>query len=138
MRHITKQGFTLIELLLVIAIIGILATTVLTSVQNARVGAREAAIKSALGQIRISQEVWYDQNRTYGTPTQVAPNTVTQITRDSGVAPKGGGNVTAYAVAADLPSGSSAGAWCVDSSGRNGAITDAQFSAMAATATACP
>lgn len=139
MKNKLQKGFTLIELLVVIAIIGILASVVLTSVQNARVGARESALKSALGQIRVSQEVYYDDNGAYGAPATVAPNSVDQIEENAGTGTiKGGGNAAEYAVAVDFPAGFDSEAWCVDSSGRNGEITQAAYNGMSATGTQCP
>lgn len=47
-----NKGFTLIELLVVVAIIGILSSVVLVSVNSARSKAKIGAIKSALVQLR--------------------------------------------------------------------------------------
>lgn len=139
MKNKLQKGFTLIELLVVIAIIGILASVVLTSVQNARVGARESALKSALGQVRVSQEVYYDDNGTYSDIATVAPNSEDQILDNAGTGTiKGGGNAAEYAVAVDFPAGFDSPAWCVDSSGRNGEITQAAWDGMGASDTQCP
>ena len=54
----SKKGFTLIELLVVIAIIGILSGTVVVSMSGAQGTAKDARIKSSLGQIRTATEVY--------------------------------------------------------------------------------
>lgn len=49
-----KKGFTLIELLVVVAIIGLLATVVLASLNSARAKSRDARRVSDLGQIKTA------------------------------------------------------------------------------------
>ena len=60
-----KSGFTLIELLVVISIIGILATTVMTSLNTARFKARDARRLSDIHQIQLALQLYYDSRGRY-------------------------------------------------------------------------
>ncbi|MFA4880684.1 MAG: type II secretion system protein [Candidatus Doudnabacteria bacterium] len=62
-RHLT--GFTLIELLVVIAIIGLLATIVTVSVNNARKKARDTQRLAAMKQLITALALYYDQYGLY-------------------------------------------------------------------------
>jgi len=63
--NIRKKGFTLIELLVVISIIGLLASIVLTTVNSARIKARDARRLADMRQIRLALEFYLDGNNTY-------------------------------------------------------------------------
>jgi type II secretion system protein G len=60
-----KKGFTLIELLVVVAIIGLLASVVLASLNSARGKARDARRKEDIHQIQIALALYYSTNGQY-------------------------------------------------------------------------
>lgn len=66
MKNIKRNfGFTLIELLVVIAIIGVLASVVLTSVNAARVKARDARRLADVRQLVLALQLYYDDNNVF-------------------------------------------------------------------------
>lgn len=128
-----NKGFTLIELLVVVAIIGILASVVLASLNSARGKGADAAIKGEMSSIRAQAEIYYDSNGGYtGTTTPftetdcaaasgtVFEDSVTEklwksIESRSGSIPRCAATPTTWAVSADLTQ--NGGVWCVDSTG---------------------
>lgn len=66
LKALRKQsGFTIIELLIVIAIIGILATLVLTNFQGAQAKGRDTVRKSDINSIYQKLEEYYNENGGY-------------------------------------------------------------------------
>jgi prepilin-type N-terminal cleavage/methylation domain-containing protein len=56
-----NKGFTLIELLMVIAIMGILSSIVIATINNSRAKARDAIRKQDLYQAKIAINLYYDK-----------------------------------------------------------------------------
>ena len=61
-----NKGFTLIELLVVLAIIGILSSVVLSSLNSSRLKANDSAVKTALSGIRTQAEIVFNNQKCYG------------------------------------------------------------------------
>src|SRR4051812_1091698 len=133
MKTTTNKGFTLIELLVVIAIIGILASVVLASLNSARAKGSDAAVKSAMANLRAQAALYYDSNsQTYGAAstactdgvfgsgTNNAGTIVTNIGTNANGSPTCDINDQTYAISAPLKGG---GTWCVDSSGKAASTT---------------
>lgn len=60
-----QKGFTLVELLVVIAIISLLSGIVLSSLNSARMKARDARRISEMRQIQLALEMYYHNNGNY-------------------------------------------------------------------------
>lgn len=155
MKKNFKSGFTLIELLVVVAIIGILASVVLASLNSARAKGTDAAIKSAVSNARAQAELYYDSGQSYAgvctltggvlplitnaaqkllstnAPTSAAFTYSATGATDSAVCHDAAGAWAAI-VSLKNPTTTSAG-WCVDSTGAAKEAT-----ALGAGVTVCP
>ncbi len=115
-----NKGFTLIEMLVVIAVVGILAATVITSIGPARDKAKDSRIRSAVNQIRSLAEANYNAAKgNYDDITSNAEYTslTDDITANDGTLGGGyGTNNETYGFYSSLASDSST-YFCVDSAG---------------------
>lgn len=152
-----KRGFTLIELLVVVAIIGILASVVLASLNSARGKGANAAVKSNLANIRSQAELVYNDSNpnSYNTVCNGPqdPNISAMIIAAHKASGASGAVVLVLATAqtsattncqavstqwaASSPLKTAEGAflyWCVDSTG----ASEGRVSPLAANAAVCP
>ena len=115
-----KKGFTLIELLVVIAIIGILSGIVIVSMSGAQNTATDATIKSTLGQLRNTAEI-YRYGTGGGSYTGLAAATefdtlVDELTDKSGVPVIPSVDASTWCVSVRMVSDTSIYS-CIDSTG---------------------
>jgi len=68
-----KKGFTLIELLVVVAIIGLLSTLSILSLNTARARARDAKRVADVKQIQTALEMYYNDASNYPVEASVTP-----------------------------------------------------------------
>ena len=111
-----KKGFTLIELLVVVAIIGVLASVVLASLNSARAKGTEAAIKSNLKNMIPQAELAYDTPGNYSTACAGVAGMMTAITNAGGTAVCYTYDNTRWGVSVKLNSDSTKN-WAVDVNG---------------------
>lgn len=73
-KNSNYRGFTLIELLVVISIIGVLATLVITNLNEARARARDVSIKQNLSQLKTALRLYYNDYNKY--PAECGTNVI--------------------------------------------------------------
>jgi type IV pilus assembly protein PilA len=123
MKRTMHKGFTLIELLVVVAIIALLAATILSSLGSARSKAKDAKIQAQMSNMRAQAELYYSSNNGYSTTMFTTSSTsnglqelVTAVDTDNGSgAVTTQASASSWAVLADMVS--TTNKWCVDSNG---------------------
>lgn len=130
-----RKGFTLVELLIVIAIIGVLTATVLTSLGDARESGINAKIMAELDGLSKRASIEFSETGSYnsacgtnGTATStIILNLITSVETLSPESVVCNGSHTEFAVSAAMMTNY----WCVDSTGQrkeiNAALTPGQM-----------
>ncbi len=133
-----KKGFTLIELLVVVAIIGILASVVLASLNTARTKGKDASAQASISSMRAQAELGVTASGVYVDSVCYSSATGGLKTLLEAVLSVGATNIacaqqgtsasTGWAVEALLPTGGT-NYFCVDSTGFAGPKTASSITA---------
>lgn len=125
-KNTSHKGFTLIELLVVVAIIGLLAATILASLGSARSKARAARAQSEISSMRAAAELYYSEYGSYDDsdqdlwtdPQSGMGNLVTSVEDAAG----GAGNTLRQADGSSWAFSAEVGGanYCADSNGYSG------------------
>jgi prepilin-type N-terminal cleavage/methylation domain-containing protein len=100
-----QRGFTLIELLVVVAIIGLLSSVVLASLNSARQKGRDARRVADLKQLQVALELYYSSQSVPAYPSALAglaPSYISEIPKDPQT--NNNYNYTAYTVSSTITS----------------------------------
>jgi prepilin-type N-terminal cleavage/methylation domain-containing protein len=137
LKNTKRNGFTLIELLAVVAIIGLLSSIVLVSVNKARLKAKDATIYQNLSQLRnVAELIWHEESDGYtklcssgrlsgsGTNYEKPITAIKESISTSGSQDVCYANNSEYCVRANLLT---EGYYCVDSTGRGVVTTDNSY-----------
>lgn len=119
-RNSLQRGFTLIELLVVVAIIGILSSVVLVSLNSARQRGRDASAKGSMSSMRAQAEIFFDVTGTYdGLSTDDGIDQLSvAVERQTGNTPDIVEDGNQFAASVTLNDGTK---FCIDSNGFAGA-----------------
>ena len=133
-----KKGFTLIELLVVVAIIGILASVVLASLNSARNKGKDASASASISSVRAAAEIYYTIGSTYNvsaTDNVCEDADVAKLLTAAGTQTGGTAvcNSAATVYAASVPLLEANKYFCVDSTGVAGKTGTALGTATACT-----
>jgi|SRR3989338_10966868 len=152
-QNFLQKGFTLIELLVVVAIIGLLASVVLSSLNSSRIKSADTSVKENLHTVANEAEIFYLGNSNSYLPaggsvfaiatcpaynasgTNMLSKNFNIVAAIAEAVSRGGNGSSCYnsgsvyAVAVGLKSSSSS-SWCVDSIGSAKVVAFAPASAI--------
>jgi len=114
-----SRGFTLIELLVVVAIIGLLSSVVLTSLNTARVQARDSKRKQDMIQMRTALELYFSTNNSYPSSSGSWRGAVTYGGHGTGASGYIPGIVPGYMSVLPLDPGNQGDGYLYNSDGKN-------------------